>query len=175
MHAHRSDRLVPRHRASRRNDGARSASPEDDQVSVCHREDPSVDSGSRSSARRARCPHCRRPSFVGACVNKPNQAVTQRDRDEDRRDRFRDEDERLCGTFAPDRRASDRPIAIACFRLVTFFPERPLRSVPRLRSCIARLTLPPALLPYFAMSVSLSDCSACARCVERLARGVATK
>ena len=32
----------------------------------------------------------------------------------------------LLGTFAPDRRASDRPIAIACLRLVTFLPERPL-------------------------------------------------
>jgi hypothetical protein len=28
-------------------------------------------------------------------------------------------------------------MAMACFRLVTFFPERPERSVPRLRSCIA--------------------------------------
>ena len=37
------------------------------------------------------------------------------------------------GTFAPARRASDRPIAIACLRLVTFWPEL-LRSVPRLRS-----------------------------------------
>jgi hypothetical protein len=38
------------------------------------------------------------------------------------------------GTFAPSLRASERPIAIACLRLVTFLPERPLRNVPRLRS-----------------------------------------
>ena len=35
-------------------------------------------------------------------------------------------------TFLPLRRASDRPIAIACFRLFTVFPLRPLLSVPRL-------------------------------------------
>src|SRR5258708_26884533 len=32
------------------------------------------------------------------------------------------------GTFAPARRASLRPMAIACLRLVTFVPERPDRS-----------------------------------------------
>jgi hypothetical protein len=56
---------------------------------------------------------------------------------------------RFRGTFAPDFLASDSPIAIACFRLVTFLPERPERSVPRLRSCIARLTLLWAFFPYF--------------------------
>jgi len=30
------------------------------------------------------------------------------------------------GTLAPARRASDNPIAIACLRLVTFLPDRPL-------------------------------------------------
>src|SRR5688572_9606078 len=40
------------------------------------------------------------------------------------------------GTFPPERRASDSPIAIACLRLVTFCPE-PLFNVPRLRSRIA--------------------------------------
>ena len=45
------------------------------------------------------------------------------------------------GTFPPAFRASDRPIAIACLRLVTFLPEPPLFSVPRLRSCIAFSTL----------------------------------
>jgi len=34
------------------------------------------------------------------------------------------------GTFAPSSLASERPIAIACFLLVTFLPERPLVSVP---------------------------------------------
>jgi hypothetical protein len=42
---------------------------------------------------------------------------------------FRDDDF-LAGTFAPSFRAFDNPIAIACLRLVTFLPERPLRNVP---------------------------------------------
>src|SRR2546423_3503491 len=53
------------------------------------------------------------------------------------------------GTFAPALRASDRPIAIACLRLLTVLPDRPLLSVPRLRSCIARFTFADAFLPYF--------------------------
>jgi hypothetical protein len=36
---------------------------------------------------------------------------------------------------------------MACFRLVTFFRERPERSWPRFLSCIARFTLRPAALP----------------------------
>src|SRR5690606_23070681 len=44
------------------------------------------------------------------------------------------------GTFFPFARASDRPIAIACLRLVTFFLLRPLRSVPFLRFFMARST-----------------------------------
>jgi hypothetical protein len=40
----------------------------------------------------------------------------------------------------PARRACERPIAIACLRLFTFLPERPLFKVPRLRSRIAFLT-----------------------------------
>jgi hypothetical protein len=51
------------------------------------------------------------------------------------------------GTFAPARRASDRPIAIACLRLFTVLPERPLFSLPRLRSCIALLTFCCAFFP----------------------------
>jgi low affinity Fe/Cu permease len=39
-------------------------------------------------------------------------------------------------------------MAMACFRLVTFFPELPDRSVPRLRSCIARSTFFEASVPY---------------------------
>lgn len=66
-------------------------------------------------------------------------------------DLFRDEDDLLRGTFAPDRRASDNPIAIACFRLLTVLPERPLFSVPLFRSCIAFLTFWDAFLPYLAM------------------------
>jgi len=44
------------------------------------------------------------------------------------------------GTLAPFARASESPIAIACFRLVTRLPLRPLRSVPCFRSLIARST-----------------------------------
>ena len=52
------------------------------------------------------------------------------------------------GTFPPARRASESPIAIACLRLVTFFPERPLFSVPALRSFIALATFCEAFFPY---------------------------
>jgi hypothetical protein len=38
---------------------------------------------------------------------------------------------------------------IACFRLVTFLPERPLFSVPALRFLIARSTLADAFFEYF--------------------------
>jgi hypothetical protein len=55
------------------------------------------------------------------------------------------------GTFAPRLRASESPIAIACFRLLTFLPDRPLFSLPRLYSCIALFTLRCDVLPYLAM------------------------
>jgi len=55
------------------------------------------------------------------------------------------------GTFAPARRASDRPIAIACFRLVTFFFDLPLFKVPLFRSSIAFLTYACAVFPYLAI------------------------
>jgi len=55
------------------------------------------------------------------------------------------------GTFPPALRASDKPMAIACFLLVTFLPDLPLFSVPRLRSCIAFSTLSCAFLPYLAI------------------------
>src|SRR5690242_13048590 len=64
------------------------------------------------------------------------------------------------GTLAPRLRASDRPIAIACLRLFTFLPERPLRSVPAFRFFIARLTFLAApfeylrFLAFFAKSSS---------------------
>jgi hypothetical protein len=41
-------------------------------------------------------------------------------------------------------------MAIACLRLLTFLPDRPLVSVPRFRSCIAFLTLVFAFDPYLA-------------------------
>ena len=56
------------------------------------------------------------------------------------------------GTLAPDFLASDNPIAIACFRLFTFLPDRPERSFPRYRSCIARSTFFCAFFPYLAIS-----------------------
>lgn len=61
------------------------------------------------------------------------------------------------GTFAPASRASESPIAIACFLLVTFLPERPLFKVPCLRSCIARSTFSLAFLPYLAICNHLLD------------------
>jgi len=39
-------------------------------------------------------------------------------------------------------------MAMACLRLLTLRPDRPLRSVPRLRSCIARRTVLLAALLY---------------------------
>jgi hypothetical protein len=56
------------------------------------------------------------------------------------------------GTFPPSFRASDNPIAIACFWLVTFLPDRPLLSVPSFLSCIAFSTFLEAFLPYLAMA-----------------------
>jgi hypothetical protein len=53
------------------------------------------------------------------------------------------------GTLAPDLRASDRPIAIACLRLFTFLPDFPDLSLPCFISCIARPTLEEAFLLYF--------------------------
>jgi hypothetical protein len=64
-------------------------------------------------------------------------------------DLFEPEDFFFAGTFLPFWRASERPMAIACLRLVTFFPLRPLLSVPRLRLCIALFTSLEALGEYF--------------------------
>jgi hypothetical protein len=55
----------------------------------------------------------------------------------------------LRGTFAPFSRASESPIAIACLRLVTFFPLRPDLSVPFFFLFIADSTRLPAAFPYF--------------------------
>ena len=51
--------------------------------------------------------------------------------------------------MAPLLRASESPIAIACLRLLTFLPERPLRSVPAFYFFIARLTFLAAPFEYF--------------------------
>src|SRR5262249_50470959 len=64
---------------------------------------------------------------------------------------FRRGDDLRRGTFAPAARASERPIAMACLRLLTFLPLRPLLSVPSFSSCMARLTLAWAFLPYLAI------------------------
>jgi hypothetical protein len=58
------------------------------------------------------------------------------------------------GAFMPAARASDSPIAIACLRLFTFLPERPLFSVPALVFLIARPTLAAAFFEYFRAIVS---------------------
>ena len=58
---------------------------------------------------------------------------------------------RWLGTRAPARRASDRPMAMACLRLVTFLPELPLRNVPRFRSRITFATFRDADLLYFLL------------------------
>jgi hypothetical protein len=56
--------------------------------------------------------------------------------------------ERFLGTFAPFSRASDSAMAIACLRLFTRLPDRPDRSVPRLRRRIALSTVFEAAFPY---------------------------
>ncbi len=48
----------------------------------------------------------------------------------------------------PERRASDKPIAMACLRLRTFLPERPERSVPCFISCMVLSTFSLAFFPY---------------------------
>src|SRR5215831_8283395 len=60
-------------------------------------------------------------------------------------------DDFFFGTLPPSFRASDKPIAIACFLLVTFFPDLPLLSVPSFRSCIAFLTFCCDFFPYLGM------------------------
>jgi 1-deoxy-D-xylulose-5-phosphate synthase len=55
---------------------------------------------------------------------------------------------RFFGTFFPFRRAFESPIAIACLRLLTLRPLRPLLRVPRLRLRIARSTSFDALREY---------------------------
>ena len=58
------------------------------------------------------------------------------------------------GTFLPARRASDKPIAMACFRLLTLLPEPPLFNVPRLNSCIDLPTFLDAASLYFLAMTS---------------------
>jgi hypothetical protein len=60
----------------------------------------------------------------------------------------------LAGTFAPALRASERPMAIACLRLVTFLPDFPLLRVPCFFSCMTFFTFDCAFLPYWAIVLS---------------------
>src|SRR5437879_8851498 len=57
--------------------------------------------------------------------------------------------DRFFGTLAPFFRASESPIAIACFLLLTFLPDLPLLSVPAFRFFMARPTFFAAPLEYF--------------------------
>jgi hypothetical protein len=59
-------------------------------------------------------------------------------------------DDLRAGTFAPFSRASLKPIAIACLRLVTLRPD-PLLSVPFFLRRTADATRFDADFPYFAM------------------------
>src|SRR6266478_9757669 len=59
------------------------------------------------------------------------------------------------GTFLPSALASERAIAIACLRLVTFLPDRPLFRVPALRFFMARPTLADAFFEYFRAMIIL--------------------
>jgi hypothetical protein len=69
------------------------------------------------------------------------------------------------GTLAPERRASFKPMAIACLRLFTFLPEDPLRSVPCLRSCIAFFTFDCAFVVLrAAITLSMNYASRDASC-----------
>ena len=59
------------------------------------------------------------------------------------------------GTFLPLRRASERPMVVACLRLFTFLPLRPLLSAPRLRLCIAFFTSVDARREYLRAMFNL--------------------
>jgi hypothetical protein len=71
------------------------------------------------------------------------------------------------GTFLPLALASDSPIAIACLRLLTFRPERPLRKVPALRFFIARSTSADAFFEYLRAMAFLR----CTKSIPFIRRG----
>jgi hypothetical protein len=58
------------------------------------------------------------------------------------------------GTLPSASRASDRPMAMACFGLVTFLPETPLFRVPCLKACIVSPTLQVVVALVLAMKFS---------------------
>jgi len=76
----------------------------------------------------------------------------------------------LRGTLAPFLRASERPIAIACFLLLTLRPLRPLLSVPFLRFFIARSTDFEARLEYFRAMMAPENCSTSTMAITILCR-----
>ena len=78
---------------------------------------------------------------------------------------FFDDDFGAAGTLPPSRLASDRPMAMACLRLVTFLPEPPLRSVPAFLSCIVFSTLSCAFFPY-RLAIEKTSCTTC--CASQL-------
>src|SRR6187401_1091801 len=61
------------------------------------------------------------------------------------------------GTFAPFFLASDKPMAIACLRLVTFLPLLPVLSVPDFFLRMALFTFLPAPFEYFAIVVLIEQ------------------
>jgi hypothetical protein len=73
------------------------------------------------------------------------------------------------GTLAPFLRASDRPMAMACFRLFTLPPLPPLPelSVPRFLRRIALSTLLLAALPYLRPPDFLRERFLAAICFSR--------
>jgi len=75
------------------------------------------------------------------------------------------------GTFCPARRASDRPIAIACLRLLTLRPERPLFKVPAFRFFIARPTFADAPFEYFRAVRAMKIISCGTKAMTTLAEG----
>jgi hypothetical protein len=62
------------------------------------------------------------------------------------------------GTFLPCLRAFDKPMAIACLRLLTLpaLPPRPLRAVPRLYRRISDSTSPLAPREYFRFRFAIA-------------------
>jgi hypothetical protein len=61
----------------------------------------------------------------------------------------------FAGTLAPFFRASDKPIAIACFRLFTFLPDRPDVKDPFFFLRIALATVRWAFFEYLAITFVL--------------------
>lgn len=53
------------------------------------------------------------------------------------------------GTLSPSRRASESPMAIACFGFVTFLLLLPMRSLPSFISCSSSCTFSCVFRPYF--------------------------